>query len=176
MSGAMLDTLWWALLSIDVGRQSDHTMIEASSDMPQILARVAATQRWAAECAGSDAVKVGSADDDALGKEPQWHLALLIGTFKNRASADTFCRIWAQSCRGAISRVARGEALSLAFGLKAYGDFRIICRDPNVYDYIAIVDPATQRVVDAAGGSAVDSAASAIPVRPLAQRAQPSHA
>lgn len=65
-----------------------------------------------------------------------WQLALAIGRFADRPSANTFCAAWTFRCRGAISRVARGEILARQFGLAIYGDLRVIFRDGDAYRFV----------------------------------------
>jgi hypothetical protein len=128
--GAPAHRGWWALLYVATGRANDHTQIRASSDSQLILDHVhVARKHW----------KHGPTGAGGGGGGDGWVLALMIGAFDDEQSARLFCEAWAERCRGAISRVARGEALSRALGLRIYGDFRIIFSDPHAYDYIEVV-------------------------------------
>lgn len=136
--GGPVDDGFYALLY--VSNDADHTVIRVSSDSRLILEHAQqASAYW------SNAATESTADADASESREDvtqpWQLAIVVGQFGDRASASLFCAAWATKCRGASSRAARGEILAHKYGLRIYGDFRVILRTPRAYDeYVRVVE------------------------------------
>lgn len=145
---------WWALLYVSISGESEHTRMVCSNDEACILRdaelarrratvprRDAKTDNHSSERNEEAKAGGGSSSSSIAG----WDLAMAIGKFSDQRSAANFCHVWAERCRGAISRFSRGETIANQMGLTAYGDFCVITRDPHAYDFITIVDQQQQQ-------------------------------
>ena len=149
--GGPVDDGFYALLYVS-SDASDHTVIRISSDSRRILEHAQqASAYWSDAAPDAPSTTTTTALATLVQRPvqpvstttlaPTWQLAIVIGQFGDRASANLFCVAWATKCRGASSRAARGEILAHKYGLRIYGDFRVILRTPRAYDeYVQVVE------------------------------------